>query len=157
MLASTREAKSPERFTDIPGINDKLLEELDTMDWKSTRLFDSKVIRDNMEYVSETPLPMPMPSDFKWRILNSDMEDSAYLSRTYTHEIIQFGYSTSARYYVAAACEISDLSDQLSRDSTLEDVKKVLGSDFTTCELGKPTIFTEAQTETAYVFFSVET
>lgn len=124
MLASTREAKSPERFTDIPGINDKLLEELDTMDWKSARLFDSKVIRDNMEYVGETPLPMPMPSDFKWRILNSDMEDSAYLSRTYTHEIIQFGYSTSARYYAAAACEISDLSDQLSRDSTLEDVKK---------------------------------
>lgn len=82
------------------------------------------------------------------------MNEVSFLSRTYDHEVIQFGYASNNRSFCAAAAEISYLSDQLSRGSTLEEVSEVLGKTNTmVCQLGKPTIFTTAQTEYAIMFY----
>lgn len=155
ILAATEEARPPESFADIPGLNSALLEELDNMDWSSTTVFSENTRRDNMEFVGETPLPCAtQPGYSYWSFVNARMDWRARLSRTLDYEHVKFGYSFVNSNLAGAAAEISDVSDQLSRTSTLEDVKNVLGvKNTSSTQLGTPTAFTTAQAETAVLFY----
>ena len=143
--------QAPDDYMMVDGINDKLLEEINNLDLLSVSVWGENTRRDDMYYIGRTKVPGMCKDGFSMHFMGKDAEHQ--LCNMNDNEIIKFAFVSGNRTgHIVVATEISDLSARLSRESTKEEVMAVLGDEITVTELEEPTIFANAEKETAVLF-----
>ena len=141
----------PQNLESVEGINQQLLSEIEGLDMKSISVFGKKTKRDDMYYIGEAIVPGMTKNGYSMLFMGP--ESKRHLCNMLDNKIIKFAYmSGNGMGCVMIAVDVSDLSNKLSRESTVEDAIKVLGDDTIYHEMDVPTTFSASETEKAILF-----
>ena len=139
----------PDSVFTIPNVNQEMLNELLSINTNDIRsiVLNQNTTKESEYYLGTVKVPSIAAGKFH------SVTDAA-LYRNEEHKFVKFAYDASNSYFIVVyAVAVDALCSDIGYDSTVEDIKKILGDNY---YIGYPSIPTRFETSTAekcYTFY----